>query len=390
MHANGTTAVRRRIGLVLDRHITYCRGILRGIYSYVQPGLDLEMRLVSSPLENVRLLRDWGPTGVIANITRVDLAQALEAFDLPVINVSGAINECRLPRVGIDDEAIGTMAAEYLVTQGFRHFAYSGWASRVYSQKREAAYRSYLQQHGHDCSSYDSEPVIDAFDSSAGSRDAELSRWLRTMPNPVGIFCSNDERALWIRDVCRQIGLRVPEDVALVGVDDDELICRIMSPPLSSVSTPIEQVGREAARLLERLMNGEAAPEEAILLPPTRVVGRRSSEVVAVGDSHVTAALQFIQQHAREPLSVKQVLDAVPISRSWLERRFKELLGRTPAEEIERVQLGEAKRLLSDTNLAMSEVAENSGFSSASRLSHTFRRATGLTPSAYRQRFRDR
>ena len=191
-----------------------------------------------------------------------------------------------------------------------------------------------------------------------------------------------------IAEVCRQVGLRVPEDVALVGVDNDDLLCEIARPTLSSVALPTERIGMEAAALVDRLLAGGCPIDLPLLLPPLHVVVRQSSDILALNDAEVVAAIRFIREHAHAPLSVNEVLKAVAISRRSLERRFRIALDRSIWDEIRRAHMERAKTLLVSSDLAIATVAELAGFSDSRQLSMVFRQETGQTPTAYRRQLR--
>jgi LacI family transcriptional regulator len=218
--------------------------------------------------------------------------------------------------------------------------------------------------------------------------DVAVQRWVQRLPKPVGIFASTDIWGVQLAEVCRQTGLRVPEDVALVGVDNDDLLCEVARPSLSSIALPTERIGFEAAALLDRILARERPSLRPRLLPPIGVVARQSSDVLALDDPEVAAAVRFIREHSHTSIGVKDVLRAVTISRRSLERRFQAALDRTVWEEIRRAHLERAKSLLAGTAMPMWAVAEQAGFSDPRQLSVVFRQETGLTPTAYRGRVR--
>jgi LacI family transcriptional regulator, galactose operon repressor len=191
-----------------------------------------------------------------------------------------------------------------------------------------------------------------------------------------------------VSEFCRQLGFRVPDEVAIVGVDDDDLLCELSRPSLSSVALPGERIGYEAAVLLDRWLRGLRPPKKVVVLPPVGVVVRQSSDLMAVPDPQVSAALRFIREQADRPLHVQDVLREVPMARRALERRFRKWLQRSISEEIRRIHLERSRQLLSQTDLPLSAVATQSGFTDGRQLSVVFRRETGLTPSAFRRRFR--
>jgi LacI family transcriptional regulator len=189
-------------------------------------------------------------------------------------------------------------------------------------------------------------------------------------------------------DLCRHTGLRVPEDVCVLGVDNDELLTQISHPPVSSITLQTEKIGFESARLLDRLMRCPTTHKQVILVPPGGVIARQSTNLLAIEDQTVLTALRYIREHIHERISVEDLMEVIPVNRRFLERRFREHLGRTPLQEIRRVRIETAKKLLSETDLAMPAIARRSGFSNAERLSSVFHSMTGMTPTQYRRQFR--
>ncbi|HXG47249.1 MAG TPA: substrate-binding domain-containing protein, partial [Methylomirabilota bacterium] len=212
-----------------------------------------------------------------------------------------------------------------------------------------------------------------------------IGAWLSALPKPVGVFACYDFRGRQVLDACRRIKVAVPEEVAVIGVDDDEMLCSLSDPPMSSVIPNTHRTGYEAAALLERLMNGEPMRAEAHFIPPLGVRTRRSTDVLAIEDTNLSRAVRFIREHACEGISMKHVLRAVPQSRRVLENRFKNLLGRTPHEEILRIQLDRVKMLLSDTDLPLVQIAEQAGFAHVEYLSTVFKKKVGMPPSRFRE-----
>ena len=378
------------IGLVFDYNLAYFRGVLRGVKQYAQTRphwilvpLDPE-GLTGRVLEAVR------PVGLIALVTTSALTETLQALRRPLVNVAGVLADLPFPRVGVDHRQVGELAARHLRERGFRHFAFVGHPHHFYSTEREAGFRQVLAPGGHSLASYYERPA-----RSFRHRgrllvlNEGLQRWLQALPKPVGVFACHDVFALQVVEACRLTGLRVPDEVAIIGVDNDDLLCELARPSLSSVVVPAERIGYEAAALLERLLAGAKPPRAPVLIPPPGVMARQSSDVLAIDDPDVAAALRHLRDHAHGPLRVAHVLRAVPISRRALERRFRALLGRGLAEEIRRVRVERAKHLLAATELGMAEVTERAGFASQPQLSRVFRRETGLTPTAFRRQVRN-
>ena len=212
-----------------------------------------------------------------------------------------------------------------------------------------------------------------------------ISQWLKSLPRPVGVMTSNDVRGIDVLDACRRWDLRVPEEVAVLGVDDDALLCEICSPPLSSIVPNIERIGSEAAALLERLMGGGKSGFEESFVPPLGITTRRSTDVLSVDDPPFAAAVRFIRENACHGITVGDVLETLPMSRSTLERRFRTYLGHSPQSEIRAVQLARARQLLVETDHPLHRIAELVGFDHPEYFSVLFKREAGQTPGQYRR-----
>jgi LacI family transcriptional regulator len=231
-------------------------------------------------------------------------------------------------------------------------------------------------------------PVSDKENVGSDSEFRGIVQWLQALPRPVGIFACNDNRALQVLEACQQIGFSVPDEVAVIGVDDDELLCQLCNPPLTSVLPNARLIGFEAAAMLSRMMNGERLASQTRYVEPIRVVERQSTDATAVNDPKIASALRYINEHACEGIDVSDVLRAVPVSRTLFDSRFKALLGHSPHQHIINKRIERAKHLLFDSDLAITVIAELVGFLTASYLSTVFKRETGMTPYAYRTKLR--
>jgi LacI family transcriptional regulator len=378
-----------RIGLVFGCSLAYCRGILRGIRDFAQGKPRWVLMPVRPEPEAVRELRRFRPSGIIAHAFSRELVEAVQGLGRPWVTVYKVEPDEALPRVGVDNVRVGEAAAAHLLDRGFRHFAFVGHRDYPYSVEREAGFRRTIERVGHSLNRYLERDQIQ-FHSMGNlwALDPRIHKWARSLPKPVGIFATNDIWGLQLAEVCRQVGLRVPEDVALVGVDNDDLLCELARPSLSSVALPLTRIGHEAAALLDRLLAGAEPPAGPLLFPPTKVEVRQSSDVLAMADRDVAEAVSFIREHGDQPIQVRDVLRAVPVCRRTLERHFRQSLNRGLWEEIRRVHLERAKSLLADTEVRIGTVAERAGFSDPKQLSVVFRQETGLTPTEYRRKFR--
>ncbi len=333
---------------------------------------------------DIRSLVGWPGDGVIAAISSPAEVRAAKALGIPVVNLSGAMAQSGLPRVMVDHHAIGRVAAEHLLQRGLRRMAFYGMPDLEFSKQRRQGFCQRLKAEGVECSVFES-PVLPAARLSWNEQMAPLDAWLRNLKPPLGIFAVQDYRARVLVDECLRLGLRVPHDVAVIGVDNDPTICELWSPMLTSVSRSAWRVGYETAALLDRLMAGAAAPRKDILIPPDGVVQRQSTDTVAVEDQHVAAAVHFIHDHLGQRYGIEHVVRAAGISRRQLELRFRRALGCTPYAYVCRTRVERAKHLLAGARMKMRHVAGACGFASPERFRLIFRRATGSTPLEYRR-----
>jgi LacI family transcriptional regulator len=380
---------RIRIGLVFDLSLGYSRSVLRGIKAVAEARPDWLLNLVPpepAALERLRALR---PSAIIGNITSQPLAETLPSFGCPLINVCSIVPDLPAHRVVVDNRMIGHMAAAHLLDRGLRHFGFAGHEELRYSLLREEGFREELRDarfepaifRGRGLSFQDPEELLPAL-------SRRLRQWLAGLPKGTGIFVVEDIWGYQLSEICRLIGRRVPDDVAILCVASDDLLCELARPRLSSIVVPAERIGEEAAGLIDRLGCHSGAPYSTLLIPPLGVITRQSSDVVAVNDPDVAAAVRFIREHGLGRIHVEDVLRAVPAHRRTLERRFRATLNRGIGEEIRRVRIERASYLLATTNYPMGEVARRSGLSDAKRLSTSFHQETGVTPTAYRQKSR--
>lgn len=375
-----------RVGLAVNHSFTYYRSVLRGIAHFAESKPQWLFTSMVPERGRLQALDRFQPVGLIASVHTKALNRALATWRRPVVNVSAVWPDLRFPRVGVDNALVGQLAATHFLERGLRHFAFIGPPHHLYSMERHAAFCQALRVTGHAVQSYHTssrpgfDPLGQRWDLGRG-----IYLWLRRLPTPVGLFVPGDDWAVPVTEACRQVGLRMPEDVALLGVDDDDLDCELTRPRLSSVILPAEQIGFQAATLLDRLLAGDKPPAGPILLPPLGVATRRSTEVLAIDDHDVITAVRFIREHAHLPLRVRDILREVPLGRRTLERGCRKALGWGLGEEIRRAHLERACRLLARTDLPLKTVAQRAGFSGLRHLGEVFRQELSMSPSAYRR-----
>jgi LacI family transcriptional regulator len=382
-------ATVKRIALLMGQDHSYCRGVLRGIHAYAVDKTNWLCRDAPPDMNMIGQLREWKPHGIIAHLFDAEFARRVRALKRPLVNVTSTFLDLPVPLIDVDSRLAGRLAAAHLMDRGFRNFGYFGSQWTGFSKHREEGFREALAAAGHGLTACHSDflprrPVV----ATWNLRDRQVRDWLLALTKPVAILASNDYGARRLAEFCHHLNFRVPEDVALLGIDNDELECLLSRPPLSSVVNPTHKIGFEAARMLDQLMSGRQPSQTTVFVPPAHVVTRQSTDIVAVADADVSAALAFISVHATESIGPADVVKGLAIARRALELRFRKLLGRSMLQEIQRVRIERAKRLLAETNAPISAVASRCGFSTQQRLAAVFRQVTGEPATSYRQRAR--
>ena len=375
---------RKKVALVVETSNGYTRELLQGVRAWEREHEAWAIRLSEQGRGTAvpAWLRDWEGDGVIARVENRQIAAALRATRLPVVDVSAALERTVFPRVATDSRAVTQIAIEHLRERGFRHFAYCGDARFLWSVRRGVYFKQQVRKAGGSCHVF---PQRSRDTSAAAEAEiAAIAAWLRKLPKPVGVLACYDIRAQQVLEACKLAGLAVPAEVGVMGVHNDELLCELCDPPLTSVIPNARRAGYEAAELLAQMMAGKKVASRARLVPPLGAAARQSTDMVAVDDPAVAAAARYIRENATTGIGVEDVLRAVPMSRTLLERRFRRLLGRSPGEHILKVRIEHVKTLLATTGLSVGAIADSAGFTHSEYLSVAFRRETGLTPTGYR------
>lgn len=376
-----------RIKLLIDTSSSWGRDLIQGISAYAKKqggwALELEYR---GRFEKLHLPPDWHGHGIIARVTNPKVAQEIIASGLPAVNVSWySHGSPQIPRCTNNETTFGRLMAEYLLRRGFRSFAYFGISSRQrpgYSDRVRATFARTLAAAGFKCAGWREQ----ARESSDGY--AEMGRWLRGLPRPVGLAVWGDHVGRQVAEACRIAGLAVPDEVAIISAEYDALMNSLSEPPLTTIDYLAERVGYEAAALLDRLLRGVPPPPGGVVIEPMGVITRQSTETMAVDDALVVAALKFIRENHHQPISVGHLLKLLAVGRRGLEQRFRKVLGRSIAEEIRSVRLAHVKQLLRDTAQPVGAIGTSCGFHHAEVLTRSFQREFGLSPSDFRRQYR--
>lgn len=390
------------IAVVVDSSLPYDRAIALGAAQYARERGDWRLYVEEEQTRRLPDFKDWPGEGIIASFDDAEVARAVVASGLPVVAVGGGGGgfdpASEIPSVETDNKQIACLAAEHLLDRGLEHFGFYGLPPSpitVWSEARCNAFFGRIKAAGRSCTS-----LIAGHEVTQWTLlEAELGAWLTAVPKPVGIMACDDVRARHVLEVCRGRGLRVPHEVAVIGVDDDEFVCELSDPPLSSVAQAARRVGYEATRLLDGLLqqrrtqSGEEGPAVAptrLVVPPTGVVARRSTDTMAVGDPVIANVIRSIRERATRGLRIAELLRESQLSRWQLEKRFRQAVGRSIHDDMLHVRLEEARRLVTTTDLPMKSVAPRAGFSSVAYMTTLFRRHYGMPPAALRAASRGR
>jgi LacI family transcriptional regulator len=391
MKKNVKFVKRQRVALLVESSRAYGREVLSGIARFVREHecwsvFFQDLNLCDSTPE---WLKTWKGEGIISRLENDDILGVIKRLKVPVVYLRrvGAANSA--PQILTNNPEVSRLCFEHLKERGFRHFAYCGFNGADYSDERKETFVNLVEQAGLRCHVYAGTPHPTNADTAQyeglGLQDGgALGEWIKQLPKPIGLMACNDMRGQQVLDACRSIDVALPDDIAVIGVDNDDVLCNLSTPALSSVAPNAERIGYEAAVLLSRMMAGAKVPLGDIFVKPSGVVPRRSTEVLAIEDKQVAAAMRFIREHACEGIDVSDVLHAVPMSRSTMDRRFINILGYSPKDEILRVRLNRAKQLLAETDLPLALIAEKVGLEHVEHFSRIFKNREGMTASAFR------
>ncbi len=375
--------------MLLATSRAHVRGLLHGIARYSRvhgPWMFYTDASLHGKRDALSWLKGCGADGVIAPDAKEN--REITGMGLPTIVYRVAEKRIpHLPAIVADNAMIGKMAAEHLLDRGFSCFAYCGFESRPWSRQRKESFVGRIAEAGF-------EPGICHTNSELGSwrlferEQNRLIEWLKSLPKPVGLMAGNDVCGRHVIEACRIAGLLVPDEVAVIGVDNDELICDLTDPPMSSIALNTEKAGYEAAELLDRLIAGEKTADRDILVRATHIATRQSTDILAVKDRTVAEAIRFIRQHAKEAIQVGDVVDHVAMSRRNLEQRFRKVVDRSMHNEIKRVRTQQIIRMLCETDLSVSEIALSLGHPSDKHIARYFKQQTGMSLKEYRRQCR--
>ncbi len=377
--------MRHRVALFIETSNAYARGLLRGIYMFTREHGSWATFLPEHSRGEIPkdLLHRWRGDGIIARIENERIAEAVAKLKIPVVDVSATGALPNVPWVETHDESIAQLAIDHFIERGFRHLAFCGDDRFAWSRYRKEGMQRLLEKSGQPCYTYGASVSTGLIDD-----EQRLADWIVSLPKPVGVLCCYDMRGRQLIEICQRNQMAVPEQVAVLGVDNDELVCNLAEIPLSSVIPNSHGAGYLAAKLLSQMLDGENVEPIAHLLKPLGIVTRQSTDSLAIEDSDVIRAMQFIREHACSGINVEDLMLTTTLTRRVLESRFKKFLGHTPHDAIQRVRLRRAEELLTETDLPLATVADRAGFLHTEYFSVVFKRWKGISPSEYRETHR--
>ncbi|MCG8583846.1 MAG: XylR family transcriptional regulator [Pirellulales bacterium] len=385
-------STRPKIALLIESSRSYGRGLLRGIASYTRTHGSWSIYHHERSLgdDAPAWLKSWNGDGVIVRADSLRIVEQIRDLNLPTIDLRGRFQLVDIPLIETNDQVVVHLAVEHLLERGFRQFAFCGIPGMNYSDRRLSFLVERLDELQLVPKVFGGTKAADSQDTSSieemGMLDQKaIGQWLVSLPKPVGVMASNDARGRHVLEACREFGLRVPDEVAVLGVDNDVEICELSDPPLTSVEPNTERIGFEAAALMHRMLEHDAAPPQRTFIDPVGVVTRQSTDVLAIADDELVRAVSFIRENACKGITVSDVLRELSISRSSLERRFSKVFDSSPKAEIIRIRLARVKQLLVETDYSLPIIADMTGFSHAEYMSALFRNKTGTTPGSYRR-----
>lgn len=373
----------RRVAVLIETDDTWGRSVVESIATFAR---TQPWRLLLAPRDaqhRLRLPAQWKGDGILVSMRDRAMAEHIRRAGLPAVDVSYMFPQATwLGRVTTDDQARAKMALDHFRQRGLKHFACYAPEIGRYAPHRATEFQRVVYEAGFECSTF---PAPNHRNQGWNVDQQLVTQWLASLPKPLAVFAADPYPARQLSEICEASGIGVPDDVAILAGDEDDLLCKVSWPRLSSIQLASHRIGREAAVLLAELMNGATVPQSPLRLPPLQVHARHSSQVLAIDDPEVSAALRLIRERASQGIRVADIMRYLPVSRRSLEQKFRTLLGRSPGEELRRERLSQARALLLETDLSVSEIAKAAGYTDVSRLSAAMRKEFGVSPRAIRR-----
>jgi len=379
------------VALFIETSRAYGRGLCLGIADYARNHGEWNFLIQERDLRSglPEWLESWDGDGILCRLSDPAMAELFAKAPCPVIDLYGQVRHPKIPFLDTDATSVARMATRFFVNSAFTSFAFCGFPGLWFSDDRSAAFEAAVRSYGARIHIY--EPPFSWKGSDVARRESlhpagspELAAWVEALPPRTAILACNDVRAQLLVKVAARVGRKIPEDLAVMGVDDDQLICELCTPRLTSIRPDTQTLGYTAAHWLHQLMQGKVLPYRELLVPPIQITERASTDTIASDDEVLVKALRFIRDHAHEPMDANRVIGHVGLARSSVEIRFRNTLGRTIKAEITRARINRSSVLLRETQMNLEEIAHACGFATASHFLRIFKQERGITPGSFR------
>jgi LacI family transcriptional regulator len=381
-----------KIILLIDFAEEYSKSLLKGITTYSRefgPWIFCRMPLFHRETVGIdgilKWAQEWGANGIIGQLYNDKDIQKIVKAGIPVIAQDFKERFVDIPNITGAYHETGVLGADYFIKKGFKNFAFYGFKDIVWSRERAEGYEERLARAGHAVHYFEHKKARSS--ELWYYKPSSLSRWLKSLPKPIALMTCDDNQGQHITEACRQAGIRIPEEVAVLGVDNDVMICDMSDPPLSSIALDVEKGGYDAAKLLHQMMKKEVPGYYDIVVKPTQVITRHSTDIYATNDDHIASSLKYIHQNIDKNLHVDEVVKQVPLSRRALEKRFLEITGYPIYKYISNLRIEKFSKKLLDTDMSVFEIALDMGLTDSKNLARQFKQAKGCKPSEYRNRY---
>lgn len=373
----------KKIILLIETSREFGRQLTRGIARYSRINGPWSFYKEQTGLKSsIPQLTGWKPDGIIMRNSMIK--KELLKLKIPTI-LALHDSSCPkdLPIIKTDSQAIAKVASEHFLGKGFKNFAYCGFDIYEWSNERKVFFKKFNDDAGFDTYIYSPPKKIKKHDWEIEQR--HVIEWIKSLPKPVAIMACNDDRGQHILEVCKLIGLKVPDDVSVIGVDNDPMICELGDPPLTSIALNVESAGYKSAELLDELLNGKKMCGQLITVSPTHIAQRQSTDILAVNDDDVATAIRFIRDNAKNKILVNDIVKITKLGRRALEQRFKKNIHRSIYDEIRRVRIEWIAKMLIETDLPISEITSLLNFTDVEHISRYFKKEKGIGLREFRK-----
>ncbi|WP_025764298.1 AraC family transcriptional regulator [Dyadobacter tibetensis] len=381
-----------KIILLLDFAEAYSKSLMKGINTYSKehgPWIFCRMPLFHRETVGMdgilKWALEWGADGIIGQLYNDQDIQKIVDAGIPVIAQDFKERFTEIPNITGAYRSTGALGAEYFLKKGFTNFAFYGFGDIVWSRERAEGFEDRLAQSGHEVHYFEHKKARST--ELWYYKPSSLSRWLKSLPKPIGLMTCDDNQGQHITEACRHVGIRIPEEVAVLGVDNDEMICDLSDPPLSSIALDTEQGGYEAGRLMDQMIQQGTQAFYDIVVAPLQVITRHSTDIYATHDHHIASSLKYIHQNIEKNLHVDEVVKQVPLSRRALEKRFLEITGFPIYKYIFNLRIEKFTQKLLDTDMSVFEIAMDMGLTDSKNIARQFRQVKGCSPSEFRRKY---